>query len=129
MNQWEDLSVDWLKLTWTNLDLIDNLNTGGQKTNDAIMAVLEYKAPQVETHMKQNAPWTDQTGNARQGLRAEAYDLSDTEKGIILYHQVPYGIWLEVKYSGKYAIILPTIEVMGPEVMAALENTLGKMRF
>jgi hypothetical protein len=124
-----DLTVDWFKLTWTNTDLLDRLADGDKKVNDAVMAVLERKAPDVEAHMKINAPWTDQTGNARSGLRAEAYDLGDEQKGIILYHQVPYGIWLEVKYSGKYAIINPTIEVMGPEVMAALESLLDGINF
>lgn len=87
------------------------------------MSILEYKAPQVESHMKVNAPWQDQTGNARQGLGAEAFDEGDN-MGIVLYHQAPYGIWLEVKNSGEYAIIDPTIEVMGPEVMRALERML-----
>lgn len=123
-----DISVEWFKLTWQNADLLDALASGNEKVNDAVMAVLEYKAPEVEAHMKINAPWTDQTGNARQGLAARAYDTGDN-KGIVLFHQVPYGIWLEVKHSGRYATILPTIQVMGPEVMKSLENILGKIRF
>lgn len=125
----EDISVQFFKLTWKRTDLLTALANGNEKVNDAVMAVLEYKAPEVEAHMKQNAPWTDQTGNARQGLRAQAYDAGGDTKGIVLYHQVPYGIWLEVKHSGEYAIILPTIEVMGPEVMKSLENILGRIRF
>lgn len=125
----EDISVEWFKLTWKQTDLLDSLSSGNEKVNDAIMAALEYKAPAVEAHMKMNSPWTDQTGNARQGLRAQAYDLGGDQKGIILYHQVPYGIWLEVKNSGEFATILPTIQVMGPEVMKSLENILGKVRF
>lgn len=124
-----DLSVEWFKLTWKDTQLLDTLANGGDKVNEAVMSVLEMKAPQVEAHMKTNAPWNDQTGNARQGLRAEAYDNGGDQKGIILFHQVPYGIWLELKNSGENAIILPTIEVMGPEVMRSLENILGKVRF
>jgi hypothetical protein len=124
-----DLSVQWFKLTWKNTHLLDALATGSDKVNDAVMAVLEQQAPRVEAHMKYNAPWTDRTGNARQGLRAQAYDSGGDTKGIVLFHQVPYGIWLEVRYSGKYAIILPTIEVMGPQVMASLEKILGRIRF
>lgn len=125
----QQLSIDWFKLIWKDTTLFDNLEDGDKAVNDAVMAVLEYKAPQVEAYMKQNAPWQDQTGNARQGLRAEAYDLGGTTKGIILYGQVPYQIWLEVKYSGKYAIILPTIEVEGPMVMESLQGILGKVQF
>ena len=129
MDGYGDIAVDWFKLTWQDTHLLDVLATGGEKVNEAINAYLEMKAPQVETHLKQNAPWHDQTGNARQGLRAEAYDLGGDQKGIILYHQVPYGIWLEVKNSGEYATILPTIEVMGPEVMQGLEGIIGKIRY
>jgi hypothetical protein len=80
----------------------------------------------VESHAKTNAPWTDQTGNARQGLRAEAFRESDN-MGIVLYHQVPYGIWLELANGGKYAIIDETIGVMGPQVMASLERILEQI--
>lgn len=127
--QFEEISVSFFKMTWQQLELLDTLAKGNEKVNDAIMAALEYKAPEVEAHMKQNAPWTDQTGNARQGLRAQAYDLGGDQKGIILYHQVPYGIWLEVKNSGEYGIILDTIQIMGPEVMKSLENIIGRLRF
>lgn len=124
-----EIASDWLKITWQRTDLLDAIQAGDQKVHDAVMSVLEYQAPGVEAHMKQNAPWQDQTGNARQGLRAEAYDLGGGDMGIILYHQVPYGIWLEIKNSGEYAIILPTIQVKGPEVMASLERILDRIRF
>jgi hypothetical protein len=84
---------------------------------------LENVAQEIEDYMKANAPWEDQTGEARDGLRAE---LTDEGKGrsIILYHTVEYGIWLEVRWSGRYAIIQPTIEVMGPAVMVALHGSM-----
>jgi hypothetical protein len=78
--------------------------------------------------MNFNAPWTDRTGNARQGLAAQAFD-EGANQGIVLFHQVPYGIWLEVRFSGRYAIIEPTIDVMGPQVMESLNNILGEIRF
>lgn len=124
-----DFAGEWIKITWDRTDMLDAIENGEEEVRKAVMGVLEYKAPQVEAHMKTNAPWQDQTGNARQGLRAEAFDLGDDSMGIILYHQVPYGIWLEIKNSGEYAIILPTIEVMGPEVMASIERILERIRF
>lgn len=124
----EDVAAGVVKLTWRKVDLADTLARGEEAVRDAVYAVLEQQAPGVEAHMKQNAPWQDQSGAARAGLRAEAYDQGDS-MGIILYHQVPYGIWLEVKDSGRYAIIVPTIEIKGPEVMQALEGTMGKLRF
>lgn len=113
-----------IRIIWDGqFELIEAFREGDRRLKAKVMSVLQYKAPQVEAHMKVNAPWTDQTGNARQGLRAEAFDEGDNA-GIVLYHQVPYGIWLELANSGTYAIIDPTIAVMGPEVMRSLERIL-----
>lgn len=122
-----DITTDFFKILWTNTDLIDALETGDEPTLAKMYAILERKAPDVESHMKVNAPWTDRTGNARQGLAAQAFR-EDDNMGIVLYHQVPYGYFLEVRWSGRYAIILPTIEVMGPEVMKSLENILKDVK-
>lgn len=123
---YEDLVFEFGKIVWNDLSLIDNLERGDDLVRAKVMAVLEYKAPQVEAFMKVNAPWTDQTGNARQGLRAEAFD-EWPNAGIVLYHTVPYGIWLEVKHSGQYAVIQPTIDSQGPEVLRSLEGILGEI--
>jgi hypothetical protein len=124
---WDEIALDFIKIVWDDTSLIDNLDRGDEKVHAKVMSVMQYKAPQVEAHMKTNAPWTDQTGNARQGLRAEAFDEWPQNAGIVLYHTVQYGIWLEVKNSGEYAIIQPTIDVMGPEVMRSLENILREI--
>jgi hypothetical protein len=77
-------------------------------------------AAQVENYAQQNARWQDRTGQARRGLTATGSS-SITKYTIDLFHTVDYGIWLEVRWSGRYAIIIPTIEVMGPRFMAFLE--------
>jgi hypothetical protein len=74
--------------------------------------------------MRQNAPWTDQTGNARNGLFAEAKHDWGRTHAIVLYHSVPYGIWLEVRHQGRYAIILPTAKEQGMAVMNTLRDLL-----
>lgn len=81
--------------------------------------IMQQVADEVQDYMQANAPWEDRTGAARDGLTAE-YQQSGNTLTIILYHTVDYGIWLEVRNSGEYAIILPTIEHMGPVVMGAL---------
>jgi len=77
-------------------------------------------AREVEAYAKENAPWEDQTGDARDGLTAQA-KFSFTKYTIWLYHTVDYGIWLEIRWDGKFAIIMPTIEAMGPELMRRLD--------
>jgi hypothetical protein len=85
-----------------------------------LRALGEYYAERAENQMKRGAPWTDRTGVARQSLGASS-DVTATQMEIVLYHGVDYGIWLEVRWSGRYAIILPTLESVGPEVMAAIQ--------
>ena len=76
-------------------------------------------------YAKQNAPWTDQTGNARNGL-AGATDVKLDSVTVYFMHQVPYGIYLETRWSGRYQIINPTIQVMAPRWMNLLRSMIFK---
>jgi len=74
-------------------------------------------APRVESHMRNTAPWTDQTGNARAGLFARP-EVEATGAKIVFGHSVYYGIFLETRWSGRYAVVLPTLEELGPQFMS-----------
>jgi hypothetical protein len=88
---------------------------------ETLEEIVEQVAQEVQDYAQTNAPWTDQTGDAREGLTAESFSESNVLT-IVLYHTVEYGIWLEVRNSGEYAIIIPTIEQMGPVVMGAVST-------
>jgi hypothetical protein len=120
-----DVAGNFCSIIWKD-GLSPNLVRGPAKVRRAALITAHHMAPQVEAYMKNNAPWTDRTGNARNGLAARAYE-SGKEIGIVLYHQVSYGIWLEVRFSGKNAIINPTIDVMGPRVMQEYNNLLERI--
>ena len=90
----------------------------------SVAAAMKYHEGPVENYMKANAPWTDRTTNARNGLAAR-YVPGGTKHSLVLFHQVPYGIWLEVRHDGKYAIIMPTVQEFGPKVMHTLEQLLN----
>jgi len=93
---------------------------------DKIVATtMHYYEPQVENYAKLNAPWKDRTTNARNGLAARSGRNAKTHY-IVLFHQVPYGIWLETRWSAKYAIIMPTIDKYGPEIMDTFNKILEK---
>lgn len=98
---------------------------GAERVNRAVDTVFQFMAPQIESAAKVNAPWEDQTSNARNGLAARAGREGDMHF-ISLFHQVPYGIFLEVRWSGRYAIIMPTLEEWTPRVVAELNGLLGK---
>lgn len=67
--------------------------------------------------MKYNAPWTDRTGNARQGLHAAAQRERLKLYALICAHTVEYGVWLEVTHGGRDRIIEPTIRSQGDAIM------------
>lgn len=106
--------------------LLAGLTTFAGKANRIAAAVVERHAGPTEAFAKLNAPWTDQTGNARQGLTAVATHSGDSH-AIVLFHRVPYGIWLEVRWSGRYQTILPTIIHEGPEVMKTLDRVIASL--
>lgn len=106
--------------------MTNNLRYGPDRVAKAAWAAATSMAPEVENYMKMNAPWTDQTTNARNGLAAQAYQQGD-ETGIVLYHQVSYGIFLETRWGGRYAIINPTIEAMSPKVMNRFDRLLERI--
>lgn len=84
----------------------------------AIVAAANYTAPLAESYMKSQAPWTDRTGNARNGLRAKVFANSN-KVSIVLHHSVPYGPYLEVRWGGKYGIILDAMAAAGPLFLEA----------
>lgn len=118
---------EYLTIRFKDHGLGKSLKNGGSKVKEAAWRTALSMAPEVEAYMKINAPWTDQTGNARQGLAARAFREADSI-GIILFHQVVYGIFLEARWSGRYAIINPTIEVMGPVVMRRFNRLLERLK-
>lgn len=120
-----EVGGSFAKLVWKD-GLTGALKTGAKQTKEAAWVTAQYMAPRVEAHMKTSAPWTDRTSNARNGLAARAYREAD-EIGIVLYHQVPYGIYLETRFDGRYAVIAPTMEEMGPEVMRMFDRLLERM--
>lgn len=101
---------------WDSTKLITNVQNAGPRINRAITAAVEYQATRSENYMRNNAKWTDRTANARNGLRAIPSH-TENQHVITLTHSVPYGIWLEVRWSGKYGIIPEAVRVGGDELM------------
>lgn len=95
------------------------INTIGPKVKRGMVAAAKLTATKSEQTMKMNAPWTDQTGAARNGLGANVV-VSTNKVAVVLFHSVPYGVWLELRWDGKYAIIEPTMAEMGPFFVTAI---------
>ena len=100
-----------------------------RKLNRAIFAVAKYYDGRAEAHMKHHAPWTDRTTNARNGLFAKAAKLAKGTYAIILAHSVTYGIYLEngTRKMRARPIIVPTMRLYAPKVMASLTKILDRL--
>lgn len=113
-----------------------------RKLKRAVMATMRYWDGPVEEHMKHNAPWTDQTTNARNGLAARAAKLATDLWGIILRHSVDYGVYLELGHTHEVMtkkgistwtveprpIIMPTVDLYGPKVMSSLTRLIDRLK-
>ena len=85
----------------------------------AVRELGEAFAARIQSAAQDGAPWTDRTGNARQGLTAQSF-AGDTMLKIVLFHTMSYGIWLEIRFGGRYAIIMRTLQEFFPQLMSAL---------
>ncbi len=76
-----------------------------------------------ESLAKTQAPWTDRTGAARAGLAGSAAT-GPAESEVVLSYNVDYGIWLELANQGRYATVIPTMQVMVGELGNGLRGLL-----
>ena len=93
---------------------------------ESILTSAHRTAADAESGMKKNASWTDRTGNARKGLYAVA-GRDGNMFWVELGHgpTIHYGIWLENRWNGRYAIVIPTAQI----VMSRLPQLLqGEIR-
>lgn len=95
--------------------------------NRNLYQVMRFHEPGIRSQAKTNAPWQDDTGNARNGLNAEASVPSKNTYVLTLYGSVKYQTWLEVRFAGKYAIIMPTVRSYAPKVIASMHKLLERM--
>lgn len=111
------------------LDALEhNLQNFNDRARRAIKVSMDYQAASSETWMRTNAPWTDRTTNARNGLFAMVIDDIGIDVWLlVLSHSVHYGIWLELMQSGRYAIVRPAFLKANQELMSRLSKLFERM--
>lgn len=110
-----------MTIRWTGAEAVDHAMQGyGERLADVPYRVALYYEPLIQNAAKQDGPWVDRTGNARQALRARAVRLGRGKAAVYLYHGVDYGVHLELGYQGRYAVILPTLRGFYPRVAKTL---------
>jgi len=112
-----------VRIEWSGTEeMLANMDEYGRRVKAALVKVAQYWEPIIESAAKENAPWTDRTANARQGLRAFHQELTEGSVALYLKQSVDYGVFLELKNSGRYAVIMPTLEAHYPRIKAMLDG-------
>lgn len=92
----------------------------------AVDLVFDRYEAVAETYARTNAPWQDETGNARAGLFAQHDKEPMVQHQLTVYGTMPYTFWLEIRWSGKYAIIGPTLFNIAPQLSADLAAAINR---
>ena len=115
-------------LDYSNSTLKRRLGTLTNKIGAAVLMYTSTKAIEYEAYMKINRPWTDRSFKAKNSLNTKVSQPKPTLIRMTLAHGVEYGIWLELANEKKYAIIGPTINVKGSDLVAGMNNLLSKIK-
>lgn len=100
---------------------------GGPEWDDVVAEVFQEMSPRVADAARANAIWEDRTGDAREGLTAQAVKV-DGAVYLTLFHTVSYGYWLEVIQSGRFAVIMRTLEQQAPVVFREAATRVRQAR-
>lgn len=84
-------------------------------------ALAERWGPVLEAFAKAHAPWQDRTANARQSL-FHVVDVQPERVILYLSHGVEYGVFLELRWQGKWAIILPALQAHYQAIMQSVRD-------
>lgn len=104
---------------WQGLDLAaEKIVDWADRTTDDIDRTMHEIAQEMVAYAQANHPWQNRTGDAEAGLQTQVIRQGPTNWTILLGHgpDIKYGLWLEVRWGGKYAIILPTLQYFAPRL-------------
>ena len=125
---WRHLVVESVRLQWSTPPdtLAKQAFRYDAQVKANLWAVFDLFAGRTEALAKSMAPWNDQTGAARQGLRTQ---VTKSAAGATLYliHSVFYGVYLELGTSrmGPRPVIQPTLEQTYGPLMAMCRSIVG----
>lgn len=115
-----------LEVTLDLKRLSGNVAAVPAKVDRLVAGVMLRQGPASEAYMRTTASWQDRTGNARAGLHA-TYSGGHGTHTLTLAHGVPYGIWLEVRYAGRYAVIRRAVQAGAQDVFRLLDRGMARL--
>lgn len=115
-------------VAWQGLANIDsNIYDFRDSALETLREGAERLKDDMVQYMKTHAIWKDRTGNARAGLQGVVIWEDEEHFSIFLGHgaDIYYGIWLEVRFGGRYAIVSQTVQYFAPQIGATLTGGRG----
>ncbi len=82
----------------------------------------------MEDYAKNNRPWTDRTGNARRTMEGVCAWNQQGQFVVGVEGHMPYSVFLELGYGGKYSILAPTVHHFAPAFLLELADGSGRVR-
>lgn len=84
-------------------------------------------AAEMEQYAKTHRPWTDRTGNARRTMEGRL-ERSGALFSVGVVGHMPYSVFLELGFARRYAVLYPTVNVLAPQVLRGLADTLKGLK-
>ena len=116
------------RITFDDGGLRRNLRTFDRDLDRRVSRVMDAESDYATAYLKAHAPWHDDTGAARAGLSATVSELGPGSYELLLSYSVTYGVWLETKESGRYAVITPAMRILGDKLLSDLSGIIDHMR-
>lgn len=110
---------------WQGLEQVDsNLVDWNHRVHSNLRDAMESLKDDMVQWMKDNKTWEDHTYAAVENLQGHVVWHDDDHFTIFVGHgaEVFYGIWLEVRWGGRFAIVVPAVEHFGPQIGARLRT-------
>ena len=107
--------------------VIRNLRNYDQRYKATVRLALARQAEIITARLKAEHPWQNQTGAAEQGLRCGVLEDDNTFR-VRAAHGVPYGIFLETKHQGRYAVLQPVMRSQWPLALRAVAAEVKKVK-
>lgn len=106
--------------------VLKNFNDMQAKTRTALQIIADSAVKAMERYAKNNARWTDRTGNARQRLKGST---RWEESALIaaISHNVDYGMWLELCHGKKYAILEEALNSQAQNLLDSYQRFLNQL--
>lgn len=98
-----------------------NLGEMSERLKTQLQVLGQATGQKIQAYAQENAPWTDRTGDARQRLKYNS-EINDNGLTISIFHQMEYGIYLELCNNEKYAILKNSRDAMLPEFLDAVKH-------